>query len=175
MSYCGSKLGLTAGPSCSSAQAHPAGGSCSIPCPKHCQGEMATAALLLHVQGQRSPHEAKHVDLGLLITFHPLWGAADVFPPWLGSCHSLRVRGRSSSTSPASSLPATGESHFISSPRSIKDHILQCLLAPLHPSVLKVPPLPTPPHHSKRPPVPSELFRRDLGNPFDTNSILRYK
>lgn len=29
--------------------------------------------------------------------------------PWPGSCHSLCVTGRSSSTSPASSLPATGE------------------------------------------------------------------
>lgn len=74
------RLGLTPGPSCSSAQAHLAGGSCSIPCPKHCQGEMATAALLLQVQGQRSPHETEHVDLGLPITFHPLWSAAAVLP-----------------------------------------------------------------------------------------------
>lgn len=99
--------------------------------------------------------------------------------PWPGSCHSLRVTRRSSSTSPASSLPATGENHFISSPRSIRDHVLQCLLAPLHLSVPSVPttshPNTAPPHHSKRPPVPSELFKRDLGNPFDTNSILRYK
>lgn len=100
-------------------------------------------------------------------------------PPWPGSCHTLCVTGRSSSTSPASSLPATGENHFISSPRSIRDHVLQCLLAPLHLSVPSVPttshPNTAPLHHSKRPPVPSELFRRDLGNPFDTNSILRYK
>lgn len=74
------RLGLTPGLSRSSAQAHLAGGSCSIPCPKHCQGEMATAALLLQAQGQRSPHEAKHVDLGLPITFHPLWGAAAALP-----------------------------------------------------------------------------------------------
>lgn len=94
--------------------------------------------------GQRSPHEAKHVDIGLPITFHPLWGAAAVLPPWPGSCHSLCVTGRSSSTSPASSLPTTGENHFISSPRNIRDHVLQCLLALLHPSDPKVPPLPTP-------------------------------
>lgn len=124
------RLGLTPRPSCSSAQAHLAGGSCSILCPKHCQGEMATAALLLQVQGQWSPHETKHVDLELPITSHSLWGAAAALSPQPGSCHSLRATGRSSSTSPASSLPAQGKTTSYPPPEASETTISNASLHP---------------------------------------------
>lgn len=175
VSYCGSKAGSHTWAQlqqCSGA--HLAGGSCSIPCPKHCQGDLATAAFLLQVQGQRSPHEAKH---GFRASHHlPPTVVCSCCAPSMAWQWPFPATGRSSSTSPASSLPVTAKNHSISSPRNIRDDVLQCLLAPLHLSDPEVPPLPTPPPcHSKRPAVPSESFRRDLGNPFDTNSILRYK
>lgn len=170
------RLGLTPGPSCSSAQ------GLTWPVGLAAFRVQSTAREIwpqqlscFRFRGKGVPMKP-NMDLGLPITFHPLWCAAAVLPLWPGSGHSLRATGRSSSTSPASSLPVTAKNHSISSPRNIRDDVLQCLLAPLHLSDPEVPPLPTPPPcHSKRPTVPSESFRRDLGNPFDTNSILRYK
>lgn len=82
------------------------------------------------VQGQRSPHETKHVDLELPITSHSLWGAAAALPPWPGSCHSLRVTGRSSSTSPASSLPAQGKTTSYPPPEASETTISNASLHP---------------------------------------------
>lgn len=128
------------------------------------RGRWPQAACLLQAGHQRSPCRVKHVHLGLPVTFHatvvrhgprvcncsvPL-PHCSALPRWAAAIPSF-VMGRSSSASPASSLPAKEGSHLTSSPSSIRDHFLQHLLVPpwrFHPRAPEVLPTPVPiPHH----------------------------